>query len=136
MPMVGAFGCCAPAGSGQVAAPPTSSVMKSRRLIASPEAQTEHRNCPNWRARRGRNAAMSALGQKRTSDHVQSMSMTLGTERSLHSVLCLYLHISKRKPESWPDGAQAQIDSISHHAGSCCRQRPPQMAVARVVEHL
>src|SRR6516225_2200167 len=66
-------GCCARAASGHTAAPQTI-VMKSRRLIASPEAQTEHRNCSNWRARRGRNAAMSALGQKQTLGRVCVMS--------------------------------------------------------------
>src|SRR6516165_3022038 len=62
------------------------------------------------------NHTMSALGQKRT---WELYSMTLRTERSLHSVLWLCLSISKRKPESWPYGAQAKTDGISHHAGSC-----------------
>ena len=31
----------------------------------------------------------------------------------------LCLSISKHKPESWPYGAHAKIDSICNHAGSC-----------------
>src|SRR5258706_10256642 len=41
-PMVGSFpACCASAASGHAAAAPPNSVMKSRRLIASPEPQDE-----------------------------------------------------------------------------------------------
>src|SRR6516164_892492 len=40
-------GCCARNASGHVVAAPIS-VMKSRRLIACPEAQTGHRTGSNW----------------------------------------------------------------------------------------
>src|SRR6516165_4504048 len=79
-------GCCARAATGHTAAPPTI-VMKSRRLIASTEAQTEHRNCSNWRARRGRNAAMSALGHKRTLEEVLAMS-ALPPKADMHQQDC------------------------------------------------
>jgi hypothetical protein len=38
--MTGIVGCCAPAASGQAAADPTITLMKSRRRIAFPKAET------------------------------------------------------------------------------------------------
>src|SRR5215475_873875 len=60
--------CCATAASGQVAVEPAITFMKSRRLIASPEAQDKAScgiNVAHWKVRR-RGQPMSALGQKRT----------------------------------------------------------------------
>src|SRR6516225_7158863 len=119
-------GCCARAASGHTAAPQTI-VMKSRRLIASPEAQTEHRNCSNWRARRGRNAAMSALGQNRTFGNVRAMSalpqkadIAVGKESSLKEVTQAQLGLDNRQfelcalqPCSSPGGIAAVIVSYS-----------------------
>jgi uncharacterized protein YchJ len=39
-PMTGIVGCCAPAASGQAAADPAITLMKSRRRIAFPKAGT------------------------------------------------------------------------------------------------
>src|SRR6516225_11623119 len=75
-------GCCARNASGHVVAAPIS-VMKSRRLIACPEAQTGHRTGSNWEVGSGQTDArqcplyprkrtlelsrvMSALCKKRT----------------------------------------------------------------------
>ena len=56
--------CCARAASGHTAAPP-SSVMNSRRLIASPEAQDKASYRLKLAHRKGPQP-MSALGHKRT----------------------------------------------------------------------
>src|SRR5262249_10809156 len=60
--------CCPRATTGQATAVPTS-VMNSRRLIASPEAQ----DGASYRLRSAslRDSPMSALGQKRTSGDVK-----------------------------------------------------------------
>src|SRR5262249_14256613 len=60
--------CCATAASGQVAVEPAITFMKSRRLIASPEAQDKAScgiNVAHWKGSR-RGQPMSALGQKQT----------------------------------------------------------------------
>ena len=63
--------CCARTASGHAAAAPPRKVMNSRRLIADPEAQTEHRSGsnPHWERVRFRSLSvlpMSALGHKQT----------------------------------------------------------------------
>src|SRR6516164_5175271 len=81
-------GCCAPAASGHAVAELTIPLMKSRRRITAPKAQ----DCADLRSNYSRvlrqakwgsgvslhssnsERFMSALGQKRTSEHVQSMS--------------------------------------------------------------
>ena len=79
--------CCACVASGQTAADPAIPLMRSRRRIACPEAQ-DYANTPDYirdlpPAKWGSEAwlhgsklelRMSALGHKRTSEHVQSMS--------------------------------------------------------------
>ena len=80
-PTTGVAGCCARAASGHMAAASPINEMKSRRLIASPEAH-EHRfklaqpkGC--WRgveAQVSNDRLMSALGQKQTLEHVRFMS--------------------------------------------------------------
>src|SRR5262249_14439507 len=49
-------GCCARNASGHVVAAPIS-VMRSRRLIACPEAQTGHRTGSNWEVGSGQTDA-------------------------------------------------------------------------------
>src|SRR6516162_3471168 len=79
--------CCACAASGHAAADPTTTLIKSRRRIACPEAQ-DYANNPDyirdlssakwaseaWLHGRKLELRMSALGQKQTSAHIRVMS--------------------------------------------------------------
>ena len=69
-------GCCARAAHANAAAEPTTTLTKSRRLIAAPEAKGQG----IVQAQSGRLEAggpMSALGQKQTSDDFKAMSALL-----------------------------------------------------------
>ena len=100
-PITGIPGCCARAKSGQATAEPTIPLTKSRRRIAYPKAQDHadfqkgsgiydrrNRVRPSILRSNNHQDRMSALGQKQTLGHVQSMSALPPkadiTEHNLH----------------------------------------------------
>jgi hypothetical protein len=66
MLIAGLAGCCARTESGHATAAPLTSVMNSRRLIAAPRLNTNHRTAVTCPLEGVARHAMSALGHKRT----------------------------------------------------------------------
>ena len=101
-PITGLAACCARAENGQAAAAPPRSVMKSRRLIAAPEASGQAIvSALKQSAGRG---CMSALGQKQTCALQQAMS-------ALHPIATAKADSRKRSCPLYPKSGHVRCTS-------------------------